>query len=103
MSEFQAKMGEFLKKSNIESKGYDISDTISEWGIAAKAILVDDGYEQRLDLRDDLKYKMGNLFYSLVTIANTRNITLDEAFKIVLVRCQETKAQQKNIKLTNWG
>ncbi len=86
MKELQQRIKEFCKKHNLESSPeHKVLDTMSELGEVAKEILKMSDYGRKpIKYRDELKSELGDLFYSLITIANSFDIDLEEALDLVL-------------------
>ena len=62
-----------------------VLDTVSELGEVAKEILKMSNYGRKpIEYRAELKSELGDVLYSLITIANTFNIDLEDALKQVL-------------------
>ena|SRR3989338_9859670 len=90
MKELQNKIKEFCEKHNMESPPeHRVLDTMSELGEVAKEILKMSNYgrkpfEPTEELKQELKSELGDLLYSLITIANSFDINLEEALNLVL-------------------
>jgi NTP pyrophosphatase (non-canonical NTP hydrolase) len=86
MKKIQAKVKRFCKKYNLESPPeHRVLDTMSELGEVAKEILRMSDYGRKpIKYREEIKYELGDLFYSLITIANFFNIDLEEALNLAL-------------------
>jgi NTP pyrophosphatase (non-canonical NTP hydrolase) len=92
MKELQEKIKEFCKKNNLESPAeHRILDTMSELGEVAKEILKMSDYGRKpigpaeLDeYKEELKSELGDVLYSLITIANSFDIDLEDALKLVI-------------------
>ncbi len=62
-----------------------VLDTLSELGEVAKEILKMSDYGRKpLEYREQLKTELGDLLYSLITIANSFGVDLEEALELVL-------------------
>ncbi|MFT4304822.1 MAG: MazG nucleotide pyrophosphohydrolase domain-containing protein [Candidatus Woesearchaeota archaeon] len=58
---------------------------LSELGEVAKEILKMSNYgKKEIEYKEELKMELGDVLYSLITIANTYNIDLEEALNQVL-------------------
>ncbi len=86
MKELQEKIKIFCKEYNLDSPvEHRILDTMSELGEVAKEILKMSDYSRKpLKYRDELKSELGDLFYSIITIANSFDIDLEEALNMAL-------------------
>jgi len=86
MKEIQTKIKKFCKEHNLESPAeYKVLDTMSELGEVAKEIFKMGDYGRKpLKYREELKSELGDFLYSIITIANSFNIDLEEALNIVL-------------------
>ena len=86
MKEIQEKIKEFCKKHDLESSPeYRVLDTMAELGEVAKEVLKMSNYGKKPpEHREELKSELGDLLYSLITIANSLNIDLTEALDLVL-------------------
>ncbi len=62
-----------------------VLDTMSELGEVAKEILKMSDYGRKpVEYREELKSELGDVLYSLITIANTFDIDLEDALRQVL-------------------
>jgi NTP pyrophosphatase (non-canonical NTP hydrolase) len=86
MKELQAKIKKFYKEHNLESPiEHRVLDTLSELGEVAKEILKMSDYGRKpIKYKEELKFELGDLFYSIITIANSFDINLEEALNMVL-------------------
>ena len=86
MREIQEKIKKFCKKNNMESPAeHRVLDTMSELGEVAKEILKMSNYGRKpIEYREELKSELGDVLYSLITIANTFDIDLEDALHQVL-------------------
>ena len=86
MKDIQEKIKKFCEENDMESPiEYRVLDTISELGEVAKEILKMTDYGKKpIEYRDELKSELGDVFYSLITIANTFDIDLENALEQVL-------------------
>ncbi len=80
MKELQKNIKEFCTKHNLDSPvEHRILDTMSELGEVSKEILKMSNYgREKFILNDKLNSELGDLFYSLITVANTFDIDLEE-------------------------
>tara|TARA_Y100000034_G_C6907887_1_gene421902 strand:+ start:5390 stop:5701 length:312 start_codon:yes stop_codon:yes gene_type:complete len=86
MKELQEKIKKFCKENNIESPvEHRVLDTMTELGEVAKEILKMSDYGRKtIKYREGLKSELGDVLYSLITIANTFDINLEDALQQVL-------------------
>lgn len=86
MKELQEKIKKFCKEHNLESPiEHRVLDTMSELGEVAKEILKMSDYGRKpLRYKEELKSELGDLLFSVITIANSFDIDLEEALNIVL-------------------
>ncbi len=88
IQEAQNRISEFCKKHELDSAPeYRILDAVSELGEVAKEMLKMTDYgKQKPEFKNEMKSELGDLFYSIITIANTFQIDLDEALEEVLIK-----------------
>ena len=86
MKDIQKKVKLFCEKNELNSPiEHRVLDTMSELGEVAKEILKMSNYGDRpIKYNDNLKMELGDLLYSIITIANVFDIDLDEALNEVL-------------------
>ena len=86
MKEIQEKIKQFCKENNMESPAeHRVLDAMSELGEVAKEILKMSDYGRKpIEYREELKLELGDVLYSLITIANTFDINLEDALQQVL-------------------
>ncbi len=86
MKEIQERIKKFCKENDMESPiEHRVLDTMSEPGEVAKEILKMGNYGRKpIEYREELKLELGEVFYSLITIANTFDIDLEDALNQVL-------------------
>lgn len=86
MKELQAKIKKFCKEHDFESPvEHRVLDTMSELGEVAKEILKMSDYGRKpMKYKEELKSELGDLFYSIITIANFFDVDLEEALNMVL-------------------
>ena len=91
MREIQKRVKEFCKKNKLGSSvEHRVLDTLSELGEVAKEILKMSDYGKKpINYKEELKSELGDLFYSLITIANYFDIDLGEALNIVLEKYEK--------------
>jgi NTP pyrophosphatase (non-canonical NTP hydrolase) len=86
MKNIQEKIKIFCKENDMESPiEHRVLDTMSELGEVAKEILKMSNYGKKpIEYRNELKSELGDVFYSLITIANTFDVDLEDALEQVL-------------------
>lgn len=91
IQELQKRIREFSKNNNLDSAPeYKILDTISELGEVAKEMLKMTNYgKEKMKFRDEMKSELGDLLYSVTTIANSLNVDLEEAIESVLIKYEK--------------
>lgn len=96
MKDLQKRVSEFVEKYNLEhSPEVTALDLVSEIGEVAKEILESGDYgKKKLAPTDEMKKELGDALHSLITLANTLNIDLEEALQTVLKK-YENRLQEK--------
>jgi len=91
MKEIQEKIKKFCQENNLESPiEHRVLDTMSELGEVAKEILKMSDYGKKsIEYKKELKSELGDVLYSLITIANTSDINLEEALQQVLEKYEK--------------
>ena len=91
MKKLQEKVKKFCKTYNLDRPvEYRVLDTMSELGEVAKEILKMSDYGQKpVKYKEEIKSELGDLFYSLITIANSFDIDLEDALNIVLEKYEK--------------
>jgi len=91
MKDIQKKVKLFCEKNELNSPiEHRVLDTMSELGEVAKEILKMSDYGDRpIKYNDNLKMELGDLLYSIITIANVFDIDLDEALNEVLRKYEQ--------------
>ena len=91
MREIQERIKKFCKENDMESPTeHRVLDTMSELGEVAKEILKMSNYGRKpIEYREELKSELGDVLYSLITIANTFDIDLEEALRQVLEKYEK--------------
>lgn len=86
MKLIQEKVKNFCEEHKLESPPeHGVLDTMSELGEVAKEILKMSDYGKKpIELGREIKAEMGDVFYSLVNLANSLEIDLEEALEIAL-------------------
>jgi len=91
MKELQKKVKEFCEVHKLECPlEFRFLDLVSELGEFAKEIIKSTNYgKEEFKFREELKSELGDLFFSLIVIANQLNIDLEEALNLVLKKYGE--------------
>ncbi len=91
MKKIQQKIEEFCKKHNLEHPPeHRLLDAMSELGEVAKEILKMTDYgKKQLEFRKEIKSELGDVLYSLITVANFFNIDLGEALEMVIKKYEK--------------
>jgi NTP pyrophosphatase (non-canonical NTP hydrolase) len=86
MRKIQERIKKFCEENDMESPAeHRVLDTMSELGEVAKEILKMSNYGRKpIEYREEIKSELGDVLYSLITIANTFDIDLEEALLQVL-------------------
>ncbi|MFW6286236.1 MAG: MazG nucleotide pyrophosphohydrolase domain-containing protein [Nanoarchaeota archaeon] len=86
MNDLQEKIKKFTKENNMDSKTeFRILDLVSEVGELSKEILKMTDYgNKKLELNENVKSELGDVFFSLIAIANNLEIDLEEVLELVL-------------------
>ena len=106
MNELQEKVKKFVKQNKLEMKPeFYALDMVSEMGEVAKEILkaCDYGRGQH-KFREELSSELGDLFYSLVTLANHYNIDLEKQVLAAIKRYEKRigKGGTTSCALSSW-
>jgi NTP pyrophosphatase (non-canonical NTP hydrolase) len=91
MDEIQKSINEFSSKYNlggsIETRFIDLSSEVGELG---KEILEGTNYgEKKFEGSDNIESELGDVLFSLVSVANCANVNLDQALKNVLKKYED--------------
>ncbi|MCC7432969.1 MazG-like family protein [Candidatus Peregrinibacteria bacterium] len=91
MKSLQAKIKTFCRNNHLESPvEHRVLDTMSELGEVAKEVLKMTNYGRKpLEFREEIKSELGDVLYSLITIANTFDIDLEESVNGVLAKYEK--------------
>ena len=86
MKELQKRIKIFCKENNLESPPeHRLLDVMSELGEVAKEVLKMSGYGRKsIQYNENLKSELGDLFYSLITFANSFDVDLEECLNDTL-------------------
>ena len=98
MKDLQAKVRAFVAKHNlVHANEISVLDLVSEVGEVAKEILKGINYGKKpFKKTEETKEEIGDLFYSLITLANTLEIDLEEALNLVLNKYEERMKNSKS-------
>lgn len=91
MKEIQKRIKDFCEANNLESPPeHRLLDTMSELGEVAKEILKMTDYGRKpMAFREEVKSELGDVLYSLITVANSFDVDLEEAVEIVLKKYEQ--------------
>ena len=91
MKNLQKKVLDFVRKYNLEySPETSTLDMVSEIGELAKEILKYTDYGKAPSkIPEETKTEIGDVFYSLIALANSLNIDLEEALELVLKKYEK--------------
>lgn len=91
IQELQEKIREFSRENNLDSAPeYKIIDTMSELGEVAKEMLKMTDYgKNQMKFREDIKLELGDLLYSVITIANSLDVDLEEAMHNAMIKYEK--------------
>jgi len=86
MRRIQEKIRKFCNKNNLQgTPEIKILDTLSELGELAKEILKATDYgKKKMVGSDGLKSELGDVFFSLISAANSLNLDLEESLEAAL-------------------
>jgi len=95
MKDIQEKVKLFCEKNELNSLiEHRVLDTMSELGEVAKEVLKMSNYGKHpFRYNNKLKMELGDVFYSIITIANAFEIDLDEALNKVLEKYEQRMAK----------
>jgi len=90
MKKTQDKVKEFIEKNNLKSSiEADALDLVSEIGEVSKEILKMNDYGTKsLELNEEIKFEIGDVFFSLIKLSNKLKIDLEDALNLVLNKYQ---------------
>lgn len=91
MKELQQKVRGFCKEHNLESPPeHRVLDTMSELGEVAKEVLKMSDYgRKQIETNENIESELGDVLYSLVTIANYFDVDLEEALNMALEKYEK--------------
>ncbi len=99
MEELQRKVKELVKKYDLETTSeLRYIDLVSEIGEVGKEILKGSNYgKENFSITENIESELGDVFFSLICIANGLNINLENALKIVLNKYENRFLKKGNI------
>tara|TARA_B000000532_G_scaffold228822_1_gene208776 strand:- start:186 stop:500 length:315 start_codon:yes stop_codon:yes gene_type:complete len=91
MNEVQKKVQSFCKKNNLSSSvEHRVLDVVSELGELSKEILKASNYGKSSYVANEkLKLEVGDVLFSLITVANSLDVNLDAALEAVLKKYEK--------------
>ena len=91
MNEVQKKVQLFCKKNNLSSSvEHRILDVLSELGELSKEILKASNYgKSNYVSNEKLKLEVGDVLFSLITVANSLDVNLNAALEVVLKKYEK--------------
>jgi NTP pyrophosphatase (non-canonical NTP hydrolase) len=95
MNEFQEKVRKFCRQHGLEMPAEErLLDIVSELGEVSKEMLKASDYgKKEPEYNEEMKAELGDLFYSLLAVANKLNVDLEEALDMVLIKYQKRIAE----------
>lgn len=99
MKNIQNKIKKFTQKYNLETTPeHRFIDLVSEIGEAGKELLKMTDYgTKEYEFRKELSEELGDVLFSLVTLANKFNIDLEDSLNKVLEKYEKRFDEKKNI------
>lgn len=99
MKDIQEKIKSFIKKYNLESSTeIRFIDLVSEVGELGKELLKGNNYGKKdYCSTENLESEFGDVFFSLICVANGLNIDLQEALNEVLKKYEDRFSKKGNI------
>ena len=91
MNEVQKKVQLFCKKNNLSSSvEHRVLDVVSELGELSKEILKASNYGiSRYAANEKVKLELGDVLFSLITVANSLDVNLNAALEVVLKKYEK--------------
>ena len=86
MKKIQEKVKKFCKENKLESPiEHRILDLVSELGEVSKEVLKMSNYgRKKLKIKKEVKQELGDVFFSLINIANYFKVDLENTLDLVL-------------------
>ena len=99
MNDIQEKVNDLIKKYNLESSAeIRYIDLVTEVGELGKEILKGNDYGRKeLTNTDNLELELGDVFFSLICVANGLNIDMQNALNSVLEKYKNRFSNKGNI------
>ena len=99
MKDIQDKVNDMIKKYDLESSTeIRFIDLVSELGELGKEILKGNDYGKKdFCHTENLESEFGDVFFSLICVANSLNVDLKEALDVVLKKYEERFSNKGNI------
>lgn len=99
MKDIQEKVNNIIKKYDLESSTeIRFIDLVSELGELGKEILKGNDYGKKIFYNtENLESEFGDVFFSLICIANSLNMDLEKALDSVLKKYEERFSNKGNI------
>lgn len=95
----QEKVKKFCKKYNLNhSLETRMIDLVSELGEVSKEVLKMTDYgKKKLKYRKEFEEELGDVYYSLITVANTFNVDLNKSLEKVLAKYEKRIKHHKTL------
>ena len=105
MQDIQEKVNELIKKYNLESSTeIRFIDLVSEIGELGKEILKGNDYGKKNFFNtDNIEFEVGDVFFSLICVANDLKIDLTKALDKVLNKYENRFSNNGHIGSGRWG
>ena len=99
MNDIQEKINDLIKKYNLENSAeIRYIDLVTEVGELGKEILKGNDYGRKeLTNTDNLELELGDIFFSLICVANGLNIDMQNALNSVLEKYKNKFSNKGNI------
>ncbi len=99
MNDIQEKVNDLIKKYNLENSAeIRYIDLVTEVGELGKEILKGNDYGRKeLTNTDNLELELGDVFFSLICVANGLNIDMQNALNSVLEKYKNRFSNKGNI------
>ena len=103
IKELQIKVNSFIQQHNLQTDvATRMLDLVSEVGELAKELLKSTNYgKQATDLTDSFRSELGDVLFSLICIANSTNIDLQDCLNEVLQKYQQRFKDKGTIESRN--
>ena len=99
MQKLQKKVQDFFQDNNLElSVEHRVVDLMSEVGELSKEILLSTSYgKSEFKSTDNLKNELGDVFYSLIVLANYFDIDMEEILDQTLVKYSKRMKEKSDL------